>query len=172
MSTTVLPWYAPDPGDYRRVALGNGRAAEWTYDAGRIVDGGTRIKQDQGVQMGIGMSNERTPAWQPRPSSGPWRAIQERTRSHINSPETVEAVKYMSQLFKNAMTPEVFGWNAASNNQLSSPVSASYILNSISAYRTAQKANRIRGATSSSHAVGGSSGPGGSAGARARGLHL
>src|SRR5262249_8137074 len=35
--------------------------------------------------------------------------------------------------------PEVFGWNAASNNQLLVAGKASYILNSISAYRTAQK---------------------------------
>jgi multiple sugar transport system substrate-binding protein len=58
----------------------------------------------------------------------------------INSPETVAAVEYMANLFKNAMTDEVFGWNAASNNQLLIAGQASYILNSISAYRTAQEA--------------------------------
>jgi multiple sugar transport system substrate-binding protein len=58
----------------------------------------------------------------------------------INSPETVAAVEYMAQLFKNCMTDEVFGWNAASNNQLLIQGQASYILNSISAYRTAQEA--------------------------------
>ena len=57
----------------------------------------------------------------------------------INSPETIAAVEYMAKLFKTAMTPEVFGWNAASNNQLLVAGQASYILNSISAYRTAQK---------------------------------
>ena len=36
------------------------------------------------------------------------------------------------------MTPEVFSWTAASNNQLLVAGQASYILNSISAYRTAQ----------------------------------
>ena len=41
-------------------------------------------------------------------------------------------------LFQSAMTPEVFSWNAASNNQLLAAGQASYILNSISAYRTAQ----------------------------------
>ena len=45
----------------------------------------------------------------------------------------------MTQLYKTAMTPEVFGWTAASNNQLLVAGRASYILNSISAYRTAQK---------------------------------
>ena len=57
----------------------------------------------------------------------------------INSPETIAAVEYMSELYQTAMTPEVFGWNAASNNQLLVAGRASYILNSISAYRTAQK---------------------------------
>src|SRR6266550_5925416 len=45
----------------------------------------------------------------------------------------------MSQLYKDAMTPEVFSWNAASNNQALVAGQASWILNSISAYRTAQK---------------------------------
>jgi multiple sugar transport system substrate-binding protein len=58
----------------------------------------------------------------------------------INSPETVAAVDYMSALYRQAMTPEVFGWTPASNNQLLIAGQASYILNSISAYRTAQGA--------------------------------
>jgi multiple sugar transport system substrate-binding protein len=45
----------------------------------------------------------------------------------------------MKELFTNCMTPEVFSWNAASNNQLLAAGQASYILNSISAYRSAQE---------------------------------
>ena len=44
----------------------------------------------------------------------------------------------MARLFKASMTDEVFGWNAASNNQGLIAGSLSYILNSISAYRSAQ----------------------------------
>jgi multiple sugar transport system substrate-binding protein len=44
----------------------------------------------------------------------------------------------MKELYERAMTPEVFSWTAASNNQLLVAGQASYILNSISAYRTAQ----------------------------------
>src|SRR5215208_3016364 len=106
-----------------------------------LLAGGTKIKQDQGVEMGIGMSNE--PDSRMAAQTLLWAygaAIQDENENVvINSPETVEAVKYMSQLFKTAMTPEVFGWNAASNNQLLVAGRASYILNSISAYRTAQK---------------------------------
>src|SRR5205823_10947770 len=92
--------------------------------------------------MGIGMSNEidsnmaaRAMIW----SFG--GSIQDKNEKVvINSPETIAAVEYMTQLYKDAMTPEVFGWNAASNNQALVAGQASWILNSISAYRTAQKA--------------------------------
>jgi multiple sugar transport system substrate-binding protein len=57
----------------------------------------------------------------------------------LNNPKTVEAAAYMARLFKEAMTPEVFAWTAVSNNQALIAGRASYILNSISAYRSAQK---------------------------------
>ena len=47
----------------------------------------------------------------------------------------------MTKLFKETMTDEVFSWNAASNNQGLVAGQLSYILNSISAWRTAQDAN-------------------------------
>lgn len=133
--------FAPDPGNYRRslwevVGMPNGPTS---WDELRA--GGSQIKAEQGVQMGLGMSNEvdsrmaaQTAMW----AFG--AAIQDANENvTINSPETIAAVEYMAALFKEAMTPEVFGWNAASNNQLLVAGRASYILNSISAYRTAQK---------------------------------
>ena len=134
--------YAPDPGDYRKslweaVGLPNGPT---TYQ--ELLDGGTRIKSEQGIQLGIGMSNEidsrmaaQTMIW----AHG--GAVQDESEAVvINSPETVAAVEYMASLFTGTMTEEVFGWTAASNNQLLIAGQASYILNSISAYRTAQEA--------------------------------
>ena len=47
----------------------------------------------------------------------------------------------MAKLFKQTMTNEVFSWNAASNNQGLVAGKLSYILNSISAWRTAQGTN-------------------------------
>jgi len=35
----------------------------------------------------------------------------------INSPETVAAVEFMTKLFKQSMTDEVFSWNPASNTR-------------------------------------------------------
>lgn len=133
--------YAADPGNYRRslweqVEMADGPA---TWD--ELLTGGAQIYENQGVQMGLGMSNEidsrmaaQTLMW----AYG--AAIQDASENvTINSPETIESVNYMKELFETAMTPEVFGWNAASNNQLLVAGRASYILNSISAYRTAQK---------------------------------
>lgn len=134
--------YAPDPGDYRRslwekVGLANGPS---TYQ--QLLDGGAQIKQ-MGTNLGIGMSNEidsnmaaRAMIW----SFG--GSIQdERENVVFNSPQTVDAVDYMVRLYKATMTDEVFGWNAASNNQGLIAGNLSYILNSISAYRSAQAAN-------------------------------
>ena len=134
--------YAPDPGDFRKslwekVGLPNGPS---TYQ--ELLDGGTKIKQ-MGVQLGIGMSNEidsnmaaRALIW----SYG--GSIQDEHENVVlNSPQTIDAVDYMARLFKATMTDEVFGWNAASNNQGLIAGNLSYILNSISAYRTAQTAN-------------------------------
>jgi multiple sugar transport system substrate-binding protein len=53
----------------------------------------------------------------------------------------VQAVEYMAKLFKQTMSAEVFSWNAASNNQGLVAGQLSYILNSISAYRSAQSTN-------------------------------
>ena len=135
--------WVPDPGDYRRsiwekVGLPNGPT---TYQ--ELLEAGARIKREQGIQLGIGMSNEldsnmaaRAIIW----SFG--GSIQDANENIVfNSPQTIDAVDYMARLFRETMTDEVFAWNAASNNQGLIAGNLSYILNSISAYRTAQTAN-------------------------------
>ena len=65
----------------------------------------------------------------------------ENSKVVLNSPETVASVEFMSRLFSQTMTNEVFSWNAASNNQGLVAGKLSYIVNSISAWRTAQGTN-------------------------------
>ncbi|MDQ3411350.1 MAG: extracellular solute-binding protein [Chloroflexota bacterium] len=132
--------YAADPGNYRRslwemAELPDGPT---TYD--ELLAGGTQIRSEQGVQLGIGMSNEIDSKMAAQALLWAFGgAIQDENENVvINSPENAEALAYMADLFDGAMTAEVFGWNAASNNQLMVAGQASYILNSISAYRTAQ----------------------------------
>ncbi|HEU5389008.1 MAG TPA: extracellular solute-binding protein [Streptosporangiaceae bacterium] len=132
--------WTPDPGDYRKglwtkAGMPNGPA---TY--ADLLAGGTTIMQKQKVRMGIGMSPEvdsnmaaRAIIW----SYG--GSVQDaQGKVTLNSPETIDAVSYMAKLYKQTMTSEVFSWNAASNNQGLVAGQLSYILNSISAYRTAQ----------------------------------
>jgi len=134
------PAWVPDPGNYRKSlweaeGFPDGPA---TWD--ELLEGGSAIFANQGVQMGIGLSQEidsnmagRTLMW----SFG--AGIQDANENVIiNSDETIAAVEYMKKLFEGAMTEEVFAWNAASNNQGLIAGELSYILNSISAWRTSQ----------------------------------
>jgi multiple sugar transport system substrate-binding protein len=135
--------WTPDPGDYRKslwekVGMPNGPT---TWD--ELLAGGTEINQGQKVPMGIGMSQEvdsnmaaRALIW----SFG--GSVQDANENVvINSPQVIDAVAYMVKLFRQSMTNEVFSWTAASNNQGLIAGELSYILNSISAYRSAETSN-------------------------------
>jgi len=137
------PGWVPDPGDYRKslwesVGMPNGPA---TWDD--LLKGGAEIKKSKGIPMGIGMSQEIDSNMACRAIMWSYGAsIQDANeRVVLNSDNTVAAVEYMAQLFNETMTEEVFGWNAASNNQGLIAGKLSYILNSISAWRTAQEAS-------------------------------
>ena len=133
--------YIPDPGDYQinlwaDVGMPDGPS---TWD--ELYEGGRAIWQQHGVPVGIGLSPEldsrmatRAVIW----SHG--GSVQDENENVVlNSPETVAAVKYYARLQNDAMTDEVFGWTASSNNQGLIAGELSYILNSISAYRSLQK---------------------------------
>lgn len=134
------PGWVPDPANYdtamwTEVGYPNGPS---TY--ADLLDGGAKIKDQLGVPLGLGMSPEldsrlamRNVIW----SFG--GSVQDENECVvINSPETLEAVQFVSELYNSAMTEEVFAWNPASNNQGLIAGELSYILNSISAYRSLQ----------------------------------
>jgi Bacterial extracellular solute-binding protein/TAT (twin-arginine translocation) pathway signal sequence len=137
------PGWVPDPGNYRRSMWEKAGFPDGPSSWDDLREGGSKIKSDQGVQLGIGMSQEidsdmaaRGLIW----SHG--GAVQDEMENvTINSPETVAAAEFMKGLFEGAMTDEVFAWNPSSNNQGFVGGKLSYILNSISAYRTLQKVN-------------------------------
>ena len=54
----------------------------------------------------------------------------------IKSKHTIEAVKFMADIFQNGETDEIFGWTPASNNNFIYSGKGSMILNAISATRT------------------------------------
>src|SRR5215470_4269713 len=137
------PGWVPDPGNFRKslwegAGMGIG-PTKWDD----LLTVGAEIKKSKGIQLGLGMSQEidsnmvlRALMW----SYG--ASIQnENEQVVLNSDATVAAVEFMGRLFKDTMTDEVFGWNAASNNQGLVAGKLSYIVNSISAWRTAQDQN-------------------------------
>ncbi|WP_207945435.1 extracellular solute-binding protein, partial [Actinomadura sp. 7K534] len=138
------PGWTPDPGDFRRsmwqkVGMPNGPAS-WDD----LLRGASEIKKQTGVPCGIGLSPEtdsnmaaRALLW-----SFGGSVQDENEQVAINSDATIAAVEYMTRLFKEAETSEVFSWNPASNNQALIAGKSSYILNSISAWRTAMSTNR------------------------------
>ena len=130
-----------DPGDYRKSLWEKVGKPDGPRTWEDLLVYGGKIKKELGVQAGIGLSQEldsnmagRAVLW----SFG--SGIQNKHEGVVlANKRTIEAVKYMKDLYERALTPEVFGWVPASNNQLLLAGRASYILNSISAYRSAQK---------------------------------
>jgi multiple sugar transport system substrate-binding protein len=95
------------------------------------------------VQLGIGLSQELDSNMAARALLWSYdTGVQDAMENVIiNNDHTMEAVKFMKELYKKSMTPEVFAWGAASNNRALIAGKASYILNSVSAYRSGQKKN-------------------------------
>ena len=62
-------------------------------------------------------------------------------RPTLLSKNTISAVQFMADLYKNGETSEIFGWNPASNNNYLYAGTASMILNAISATRTPEAQN-------------------------------
>jgi len=135
------PAWVPDPGDYRKSLWTPSGLADGPATWDDLLRGGSEIKKRDNVQLGIGMSQEidsnmacRALLW----SYG--ASIQDANEQVVlNSPAAVAAVEFMTRLYAESMTPEVFAWNAASNNQGLAAGQLSYILNSISAWRTSQE---------------------------------
>ena len=139
--------YAPDPVNYRmslwqETDYPNGPR---TFD--ELLKGGQQIRDEtHDITIGLGMANEldsemamRAVIW----SYG--GSIQDKAGNvALNSPETVEAVKYLAELYQLTMSNDVFKWTPQSNNDAFNADAVSMIINSISAYRQAQsKGNPI-----------------------------
>jgi multiple sugar transport system substrate-binding protein len=135
--------WVPDPGNYHKkvwtdIGMPNGPS---TWED--LVKAAPEVKKkypQMQIPIGIGLSQDidsnmavRNILWCHGGS------IQDKDGNVVlNSPETLRALDYAKRLYSVGMTPAVLSWNAASNNQAFNAEETSYILNSISAYRTAQ----------------------------------
>jgi len=135
--------YVPDPGDYLKSVWTEIGMADGPATWEDLVTAGPQIKvkhPEIQIPIGIGMSQEldtnmatRAMLWSHDGS------IQDANENVVlKSDQALEALNFAKRLFEAGMNPAVLSWNAASNNQALNARQTSYILNSISAYRTAQ----------------------------------
>jgi multiple sugar transport system substrate-binding protein len=135
-------FYINFPGMYQKSLWDEIGMKPDTWDNLRI--GGAKLKaKGHPVGISLGHSNDPSTTWR----GLLWSyggAIQDEAGKKIvlNSKAAVEATKYVAALYKEAMTSEVLSWNDSSNNQYLVSGVGSYIINPISAYRTAQKQNK------------------------------
>ena len=143
----VDKWYGfchswiPDPADYDSALWADAGYPNGPETWRDLLEGGKAIKDATGVPLGIGLAPELDSRMAARAMIWSFGgAIQDEDENVvIDSPEVVEAVEFMTELYNAAMTEEVFSWVPASNNQGLIAGELSYILNSISAYRSLQK---------------------------------
>jgi multiple sugar transport system substrate-binding protein len=135
-------FYINFPGMYQKSLWDEIGMKPDTWDNLRV--GGAKLKaKGHPVGIPLGHSNDPNTTWR----GVLWSygaSIQDEAGKKIvlNSKEAVEAVKFAAALYKEAMTADVLSWNDASNNQYIDSGVGSYIINPISAYRTAQKLNK------------------------------
>ncbi len=135
-------FYINFPGMYQKSLWDGIGMKPDTWDNVRI--GGAKLKaKGKPVGISLGHSNDPSTTWRGLLWSY-GAAIQDEAGKKIvlDSKEAVEATKYVAALYKEAMTPDVLSWNDASNNQYIDSGVSSYIINPISAYRTAQTLNK------------------------------
>ncbi len=132
--------FAPDPVHFRKDLWAQTGVKPSTWE--NVLKAAPRLRRN-GHPVGIGMSNELD-------SNMALIAllmcfggfIQTRgAKVQINSKGTVEALKFMRDLYRRGMTNEIFAWTASSNNQgyLSGRLSMAF--NAISISRSAEDQN-------------------------------
>lgn len=137
------PSFTPDPVNYRQDLFGEVGMAGGpkTWDDVRIK--GAEIKKKRNVPVGIGLANEIDTGMAMRTIMYAFGAHEQDAQGNLtlNSKQTLEAIKFVKALFTETMTPEVFTWDASSNNRAMIAGTISLALNAISITRTAEKDN-------------------------------
>ena len=135
-------FYINFPGMYQKSLWAEAGELPDTWDNLRI--GGAKLKAEgHPVGISLGPSSDPSTTWRGLLwSFGAGEQDEAGKKITLNSKQTVDAVKYVAALYKEAMTPEVLSWNDTSNNQYLASGVGSYIINPISAYRTIQKSNK------------------------------
>ncbi len=135
--------YVPDPINWRKSLFEEVGAKPDTWDEIRVA--GKKIKDKHNVPVGIGLAQEIDTAMAMRAILYSFGGSEqdEQGRLVIGSKNTVDAVKFVKALYQETMTPEVFSWDASSNNRAMLAGRASVVLNAISITREAENKNLL-----------------------------
>jgi multiple sugar transport system substrate-binding protein len=135
--------YVPDPGNYRKdlwsqVGYPNGPD---TYND--LLVGSKRIKQKFGNPCGIGLSQELDTNMAMRAVLWSFGGAEQNEAGQVTlySKQTIDAVKFVRELYRQCETAEVFSWDPSSNNRAILSGKASFVQNAISVTRAAEKDN-------------------------------
>jgi multiple sugar transport system substrate-binding protein len=133
--------YTPDPGNWHK---------DWWTEAGYpngpdsyddLLKGGAKIREKSGHPVGVGLAQELDTSMAMRAILWSFGGAEQDEAGNvtINSKGTIEALKYVKELFQKTMTPEVFTWTPPSNNQAMLAGRVSYVANAISVTRQSER---------------------------------
>jgi multiple sugar transport system substrate-binding protein len=131
--------YAANPVTYRADLWADAGVKPDSWD--EIRAGAKKIKDKTGIPCGIGLSAEPDGGIALRAIMYSFGAQEQDADGNltINSPRTLDALKFVKALYQEAMTPEVLAWNTSSNNRQMLAGRSSLILNPISVTRAAEE---------------------------------
>jgi multiple sugar transport system substrate-binding protein len=136
------PSFTPDPVNYRQDLFGQVGLPQGPTTWDEVRTAGAQIKK-LGNPVGIGLAQEIDTAMAMRTIMYSWGAHEQDDAGNLTlkSKQTLDAIKFVKALFEETMTPEVFTWDASSNNRAVVSGKVSLVLNAISTTRTAEKEN-------------------------------
>jgi multiple sugar transport system substrate-binding protein len=132
--------YVPDPVHYRTDWWGEAGVRPTTWE--NVRRGAAKLKAD-GHPIGIGMNNELDSNMALIALMQCWGAYIQDAHANVtlNKKATVDAVKFMADLYRRGMTSDVFSWQPSSNNTAFLTGRISLAFNAISILRTAEAQN-------------------------------
>ena len=135
--------FVPDPGNYRVdlwSQVGFPHGPDTYHD---LLVGAKRIKDKTGNPCGLGLSQELDTNMATRAILWSFGGAEQNEAGQVvlNSKNTIEAVKFMRDLYKQTETAEVFSWDPSSNNRGILSGKLSFVQNAISVTRAAEKDN-------------------------------
>jgi multiple sugar transport system substrate-binding protein len=133
--------YTPDPGNWHK---------DWWTEAGYpngpdtyedLLKGAKKIRDANGHPCGIGLAQELDTSMAMRAILWSFGGAEQDEAGNvtINSKQTIEALKYVKDLYQQTETAEVFTWTPPSNNQGMLAGRLSFVMNAISITRQSER---------------------------------